>query len=168
VLNAPMSAKLLPGPADATIATVEVFGEVRRSAEAGECIGVTLAEAVESPEGMVLCAPGSLPDVSDRLSGWLFWLSNDPLLVEESLHVRIVTQDIPVRVEGITRHAATAGADARDDEERVDQLAYGQIGRVSLKMASPLVREPFANANSLGTFTLLRSGDVVGAGTVIE
>ena len=47
-----------------------------------------------------------------------------------------------------------------------DELAYGEIGLVTLSLERPIVHEPFSCNNALGTFVLARRGNIGGAGTL--
>jgi len=155
---------VLPEAVENTIESVEVFQETRDAASTGECVGITLAEPIEPARGRIICPMQDAPDAACELVGRLFWLSDRPLAVGESLDVRIATQEVAVRVEQIADcFAANNPAEVRP---QADELVYGQIARVHLSAEAPLVREPFDRGSALGRFVLVRDGNVSGAGRI--
>ena len=165
-LRAPQAVRLMPGETENTVEVIEVFGGGRASARAGESIGIALAQPIEHARGVILCDPTTPPAHSTELTGRLFWLSDEPLRLGESLEVRIVTQEIGAQIERIGQSFHSSAPERVRPE--AESLAYGEIGLVDLAMDSPLVYEPFSRDNALGTFVLAREGNVVGAGTLPE
>ena len=95
------------------------------------------------------------------MTGRVFWLAGDPLAAGESLHVRVATQETPVRVEQIAD--CFAANDPAEVHPHAEQIDYGQIARVRLAAEAPVVHEPFGSGSTLGRFVLVRDGDVAGA-----
>jgi len=164
ILRAGAAVRLLPAGADATVESIRTFDGPREQAGPGASVGIGLAGAQAPARGTIVCDPTEAPDVTERLVGRLFWLSDEPLAAGDELEVRIATQDIPGRVERITQSFHASSPD--DVRPEADGLDHGDIARVEIPLASPIAFEPFARDTVLGRFVLARRGDVVGAGTV--
>ena len=67
--------KVLPGGHVTSVLSIEKFLEDTDTAIAGECIGLTTAEAVFIERGNVLCSPGSEPILTDKIDANIFWMS---------------------------------------------------------------------------------------------
>ncbi len=154
----------LPSRSHARVATVEVFGEDRSSAHAGECIGITIDHPALLDRGEIACSVGSLPEVTRRFRGNVFWMSTEPCNAGAALTLRVATQETRCVVERIeTRIDASTLAVL---EENAAELCEIEVGRMILATDRPLVLESFHETPELGRFVLARGPHIVGGGVV--
>ncbi|MFO7900989.1 MAG: GTP-binding protein [Planctomycetota bacterium] len=156
--------RVLPAGDEDRVDAVRVWGGELDAAGAGRSVGIALAGGLEQARSAVVCDPADRPDVSETLTGRVFWMGDRPLQRGESVEARVTTQEVPAEVRAIRNAFHSGGPDAV--RPQAGHLAYGEIGLVTLALDAPLVCEPFSRETGLGTFVIARSGNVVGAGTV--
>jgi bifunctional enzyme CysN/CysC len=128
----------------------------------GESIGLIL-DGAPPRRGDVLAPADDLPKVAATVSGRVFWLAEQPLVVGEELTLRCATQVAPVRVATITERIETVELEALPEDGR---LATMELATVVLTADRPLVFERFAVVPGLGRFVLERAGLPVGFGII--
>jgi len=156
---------VLPEGTRTEVLSIERFQSGRTTAEAGECVGLTLPEQVAIRRGQVLCDPQAIPPVVSRLRVRVFWMGDEPLRRDERVCLRVVTQETACRVEAVERRVDTASLEVL--EEHAETLGTTEVGELALALDTPLVVEPFASCPPLGRVVLERSGSVAGAGILI-
>ncbi len=163
-LKVGQSIKFMPSGIQSTVTSVEFFGGNKRSAEAGECPGITLADELSVRRGLVACEPDSLPAVTDRFRANIFWLSPEPWERDQPLVFKCATQEVQVRAETIVRSidSSTLATIA----ENASELREHEVGEAVLKASAPVVLESFGDVPELGRFVLVRDYDVVAGGIV--
>ena len=156
---------LLPGEQLVTVDGIREFGHERTDVECGECTGLVLAEPVEVHRGQMLAARGaSLPVQTTRVHGTIFWMSGDPLRIEQDLIFRCNTQDAPCKVTVITRRIDSSTSALL--EENAQQLYETEVGEVIIDTVHPVMIKPFAELPELGRFVLERGADIIAGGII--
>jgi len=174
-LAAEQTVMCLPSGRAARITSVEKFLENRGSAEAGECIGLTLEEPLEShagclpypPAGVrgdVLCDPSSLPPVARRFEANLFWLSDRGWKQGDPLVLRCTTQEAPCRIESIRQRIDSSTFEIIEtDAARLDAT---EVAHAVLAVERPIVVEEFTGGSPLGRFVLIKNQELSAGGTI--
>ena len=162
-LRSGQAVRLLPDGGEGRVGSIVKSEGRPESAEAGECVGMVLADGSVPVRGTVVCDAEDPPQVEELLTGRLFWMAERPLERGEPLELRVATQEVSARVDRIAESFHAGSPDRVCGES--EQLAYGEIGLVRVVASGPVVHEVLSCENVLGTFVLARSGDVAGAGT---
>ncbi|WP_294642148.1 adenylyl-sulfate kinase [uncultured Aureimonas sp.] len=146
------------------IAAMDVDGEDRAQAAAGETVTLRLEAPVGTAAGDVLAAAGDRPETCDQFAADLLWIGPEPLLPGRAYRIEIGTRQVPGSVTRIKHRIA--GDDA--PPVAAGTLRVGDRGRVNLSLAQPVAFEPFARDRALGTFTVVdtASGHAMGVGTI--
>jgi len=157
----------LPSGMRTRISAVNIFGEDRVYAEAGECIGLAVGDALSLDRGEVGCLfDEKLPAPVSRFAASVFWMAEEPCKTGELLLLRVSTQEVPCSVERIRRRMDSASLSVI--EENSAQLADTEIGDVVIRTERPAVIEKFRDIPELGRLVLARNGDAVAGGVIAE
>jgi sulfate adenylyltransferase subunit 1 (EFTu-like GTPase family) len=154
----------LPSGSAARVVAVETFDGPLEAAVAGQSVSVRLDRELDLSRGDVLAAAGSPPSVTRSFGADVCWLSERPLAPGARLALKHGTRTVRAVVDEVLDRLDLV------DAERVgaDGLALNDIGRVRVRVSSPLPAEPYAANRVTGAFILLDEGtnETVGAGMV--
>jgi len=165
VIRAGQEVVFVPSGLGATIGSVEIFGQDRTDAQAGESIGITLSELIDVGRGQVACPSDSPAAVSDRFAASVFWLSDEPFDINEQLRIRCATQQCRCRIERIDRLIDSSTLEPLSATERISQT---QVGHVVIRTDEPIAAEPFSQTPQLGRFVLARGHDAAAGGIITD
>jgi sulfate adenylyltransferase subunit 1 (EFTu-like GTPase family) len=157
---------LLPSGVKTRVASIEVFGEVRSSASAGDSIGLTLDTPSDADRGTVVCSTEQLPAVTRSFRAKVFWMSSEPLVRGEELLLRLATQEVAACAESIEERIDSSSLECL--EKQANALCETEVGRLVVSLHRPVVAEPFHFIPGMGRFVLVRGSDVVGGGVVTD
>jgi sulfate adenylyltransferase large subunit len=154
----------LPSGASARVLAVETFDGPLEAAVAGQSVAVRLDRELDLSRGDVLAAAASPPSVTRAFGADVCWLSERPLGPGARLALKHGTRTVRAIVDAVVDRLDLAGA-AR---VAADGLSLNDIGRVDLRVSSPLPAEPYAANRVTGAFILVDEGtnETVGAGMV--
>jgi len=155
----------LPSQQGARIKTIEVFlDDGRRTAEAGESIGLTIEPDEDIKRGEVASRPADTPPVSNRFKASIFWMSPQPLDINEKLLFRCATEEAPAKIEKIEERIDSSTLEVL--EEDASKLEDTEVGEVIISTENPVVVESFYKTRELGRFVIVRNNDVVAGGII--
>ena len=157
---------VIPGGATTTVTAIDRAGEARQTAFATQSLALRLADDLDVARGHVIVAEGRHPLPSADLTASLFWLDQRPLTPGTRVLVKYGT--------------ATVQALVRDLQGRFDldtlalraaeRLDINDIGQATLRLASELPLQPYAEHRRAGAFVVIhpQDGATLAAGTVIS
>ena len=153
----------LPSGASARVTVVETFDGPLDAAVAGQSVAVRLDRELDLSRGDVLSASPA-PEVTRAFDADVCWLSETGLRPGQRLALRHGTRTVRAVVDEVVDRLDLAGA----SRVRAEGLALNDIGRVRLRVSSPLPVEPYAANRVTGAFILVDEGtnDTVGAGMI--
>jgi len=156
---------VLPRGHSTTITGVAVPGRAVSEAGSPQSVSVTLADDLDVTRGDLIVHPDDLPTVTQDLRARIAWLHREPLRPG----VRVLVKHTTRAVKAIVREVS----DRLDIStlariESPDALRCNDIGMVSIRLAEPLIVDPYAVNRHTGGFILIRedSGETLGAGMV--
>jgi sulfate adenylyltransferase subunit 1 len=153
----------LPSGASAQIVAVETFDGPLEVALAGQSVSVRLDRELDLSRGDVLSSVPP-PAVTRAFEADVCWLSERSLAAGQRLALKHGTRTVRAVVDEVVDRLDLAAA------ERVGaaDLSLNDIGRVRVRVSSPLPAEPYAANRVTGAFILLDEGtnETVGAGMV--
>ncbi len=153
----------LPQGKRSVVGSIEMLWKDRSEAEAGESIGLTLADPLFIERGAVACPTCDTPAATSLFRATLFWMSAKPFRNGERLILRLATQETPVdiKIEG-----KIDSSTLNPILENPDAVLKTEVALVSITTRKPVVVEDFKHIQELGRFVLVRDMDVVAGGIV--
>ena len=151
------------GRASRVLRIVTADGD-RAAAEAGDAVTLVLAEEIDVARGDVLSGRRERPDVADRFTADLIWMSDEPLRFGRSYLLKLATRTVPATVEALA-HRLDIDSFA---PEPATTLRLNEVGRATLATSAPLAFDPFDRDATTGAFILIdrESHATVAAGIV--
>ncbi len=94
-----------PSNKRATVATIESWNAPApvMAGQAGQSVGITLDEQLFVERGEVASLADNPPIESNVFRGRIFWLGKEPLQVDNTYQLRLMTREVPVTVQQIER-----------------------------------------------------------------
>ncbi|MGE0768021.1 MAG: sulfate adenylyltransferase subunit CysN [Hyphomicrobiaceae bacterium] len=133
-------------------------------ASAGDAVTVVLEDEIDVSRGDVLAAPDTSLRVADQLAAHIIWMAETPLLPGRPYLLKCGTQTVSATVNAIKHKIGIDSA----EEVAAKRLEPNDIASCNLSLARPIVFEPFAECQTMGSFILIDklSYATVGAGLV--
>ena len=161
-VEAGMEVKILPEGRKSSIKRIEKFQEDRERVFAGESIGVIIEDPNFIQRGSVMCVEGKEPIVTNRIKANLIWLSKQGFIIDESIRMRLSTQEVNANITCIKKRIDSSSLEViEEDATRIGNL---EIGEVEIRTEEPIVVTKFNDIQELGRFVLVRGNDVVAGG----
>ena len=112
----------------------------------------------------MIAAASAAPTTSSQLEATVCWMADAPLRPGARVLVKHTTRTVKAIVSAVTDRVDVASLTA----EPVTELGLNDIGRVGLRVASPLAVEPYAVDRTTGAFLVVdeSTGTTLGAGMV--
>jgi bifunctional enzyme CysN/CysC len=166
IFKAGDEALALPSGLTTTIVSVETMDGPVEEAFPPMAVVVRLADDIDIGRGDMICRPGNAPHVGQDIDAMICWMAEKPLLPggryflkHTTRTVRAVVSDLVYRLDIDTLH--------RDDATR--QLALNEIGRIALRVTSPILYDEYRRNRVTGSFILIdeATNGTVAAGMII-
>jgi sulfate adenylyltransferase subunit 1 (EFTu-like GTPase family) len=128
-------------------------------------VTVRLADDLDVGRGDVLCRPEDAPAPTRQIDADLCWMADEPLRAGSRYAIKHTTRSARAVVDAVEHridvHSLRPECDAFE-------LGLNDIGRVRLRVSSPLVVDPYARNRSTGSFILIdeATNDTVAAGMI--
>jgi sulfate adenylyltransferase large subunit len=127
-------------------------------------VTLRLEDDVDVSRGDMLAGPGDAPPARRELEATVCWMSERPLVAGTRWRIKHTTRAAPARVEAI---------EGRLDvntlaEHPAGELRLNDLGRVRLRLGSPILADPYERNRVTGSFVLIdeATGDTAAAGMV--
>jgi len=147
--------ELYPGGFKTTVTGISIADRNVQTAFAPQSVALELADQFDLARGAVIAAEGTLAEPTNNLSGELFWLDPRPLVAGQRLLLKtgtVTTQVIVSAIEG-RRNLETLAIDP------ADKLEINDIGHASLRLATPVPIDDYAQNRRAGAFLLIHPQD---------
>ncbi|AYD89515.1 sulfate adenylyltransferase [Actinomyces lilanjuaniae] len=147
----------LPSGRRSTVASIDLADTRLGEASAGQSVTIRLADDIDLARGDTLACASMPPQPVRRLQADLAWLSEDPLRPRTRVLLRHGTQTVQALVEEVE------GRLDLDDltTTPTTSLVLNDIGRVRLRLASPVPVEDYSVSRRDGAFLLIDPQDGV-------
>ncbi len=155
---------VLPSGLTTTVASVETHDGPLDVAVQGQSVVVRLADDVDVSRGDMLCGPADQPVSARSLEADVCWMSERPVQTGARLAVKHTTRWTRAILDEVVSVLDVETLDHRP----ADGLALNDIARIRLRLAGPLLVDPYAENRSTGAFVLVdeATNETVGAGMV--
>jgi sulfate adenylyltransferase large subunit len=156
---------VLPSGLRTTVASVETHDGPLEVAVQGQSVVVRLAEQIDVSRGDMLCDPADPPTAARELEATACWMSERPVQTGARLAVKHTTR----WARAILDEVVSVLDVETQDERRADGLVLNDLARIRLRLASPLLLDPYAVNRQTGSFVLVdeATNETVGAGMVL-
>ena len=154
----------LPSGRRTTVAGIDTFDGALDAAVARQAVTVRLAEELDVSRGDMLVAADSPPQAVSVLQATVCWMADAPLRAGSKVLLKHTTRTVRAMVTDLAERLDVTSLGS----EPVDELRLNDIGRISLRTASPLAVDAYADDRTTGAFILLdeATGTTLGAGMV--
>ena len=147
--------ELYPGGFKTTVTGIAIAEKQVETAFAPQSIALELADQFDLARGAVIAAAGTLAEPVNDISGELFWLDSRPLVAGQRLLLKTGTVTTQVMVSAIEgrRNLDTLAIDP------ADKLEINDIGHASLRLATSVPIDDYAQNRRSGAFLLIHPQD---------
>ncbi|MEN9715380.1 MAG: hypothetical protein RJA35_847, partial [Actinomycetota bacterium] len=154
--------EVFPGGFKTAVTGISIADRKVQTAVAPQSIALEIADQFDLARGAVVAAAGTLAEPSNNISGELFWLDPRPLVAGQRLLLKtgtVTTQVIVRAIEG-RRNLDTLAIDP------ADKLEVNDIGHASLRLATAVPIDDYAQNRRSGAFLLIhpQEGATLAAG----
>ncbi|MFP5318579.1 MAG: sulfate adenylyltransferase subunit 1 [Acidimicrobiia bacterium] len=157
---------VLPSGVETTIAGIDTFDGPVEEAFPPMSVALRLADEVDVSRGDMICRPHNRPHAGQDIDAMVCWMSADrPLTVggryalkHTTRWARAIVRDVRYCLDVNTLHR----------REEATSLGLNDIGRVTLRVTSPLMFDDYHRNRSTGSFVLVDevTNATVGAGMI--
>ncbi|GAB4587939.1 sulfate adenylyltransferase subunit 1 [Nocardia sp. IFM 10818] len=156
---------VLPSGTRTTIERIDTADGELASAQPGRSVTLILADDVDASRGDVIVAAGDAPEPIDTFDATVCWLGDKPLRPGARLLLKHGTR---------TTQAIVGALIERFDEQHLaadpspESLSLNDIGRISVRVADPIVADDYSVNRHTGSFLLIdpAGGNTLAAGLV--
>lgn len=155
---------VLPAGRRSTIAGIDTADGPLDEAFASQSVTLRLADEIDVARGDLVAAVSGAPEPSQDLTGLVTWLAEQPL----RLGARVLVKHGTRTVQAVVREIS-----GRLDLDTLipvptEALELNDIGRVTLRLASPIAPDDYAVSRRTGSFLLVdpQTGGTLAAGMV--
>ncbi|MBW3557950.1 MAG: GTP-binding protein [Actinobacteria bacterium] len=161
------SVMVLPSGLATRIESIDTFDGPVEEAFAGMSVVLRLTDDLDISRGDMLCRPNNKPTVGQDVEAMVCWLIDRPLALGAKYAVkhttrwsRAVVRDLRYRLDINTLH--------RDED--ASNLGLNEIGRVAIRLTSPLLYDSYRRNRTTGSFILVdeATNATAGAGMILE
>jgi sulfate adenylyltransferase large subunit len=155
---------VLPSGVRTTVASVETHDGPLAVAVQGQSVVVRLADELDVSRGDMLCDPDDAPTAARELEAIVCWMSERPVQTGARLAVKHTTRWSRAILDEVVSVLDVGSL----EQVPADGLALNDLARIRLRLASPLLVDPYADNRPTGAFILVdeATNETVGAGMV--
>jgi bifunctional enzyme CysN/CysC len=156
---------VLPSGRRSTVAGIDTADGELEQAVARQAVTVRLAHELDVSRGDLIAAADDAPPAVSQLEATVCWMADAPLRAGARLLVKHTTRT--------AKAVVTTLHDRLDvttlERQPAEALLLNDIGRITLRTATPLALDPYAVDRTTGAFVLVddATGATVGAGMVV-
>jgi len=156
---------VLPGGRTTTVREIVTFDGNPDEAFTPQSVTLTLADDIDVSRGDMLVHADSVPGIRKETEAMVCWTGEEPLEARKKYIIKHTTNSLRAAVAEIVYRT-----DIRTlEQEEADELAVNEIGRIRLKLASPIYCDVYAENRATGSFIIIDSftNITVGAGMIV-
>ncbi|PYV90694.1 MAG: sulfate adenylyltransferase [Acidobacteria bacterium] len=157
---------VLPSGRRSKIKDISLAGKSLKVAYAPMSVSLLLEDEIDISRGDIIVPTDNLPYFGNDAEAMICWMHEIPLHIGRKYIVKHTTQT----TKGVIKNLHCRINIDSLEEERASLLELNEIGRVSLKTATPLIYDEYYKNRSLGGFIVIDEAThaTVGAGMFFE
>jgi bifunctional enzyme CysN/CysC len=158
---------VLPSNLSSTIAKIETLDGDLAEAFPDLSVVIHLSDDVDVSRGDMICRPHNHPEAVREFDAMICWMADEPLKQGAKLAIKHTTRTARAVVDEF-RYRLNINTLHRDLE--ATELALNDIGRVKLRLSSPLVVDPYRRNRATGSFILIdeATNNTVAGGMILD
>lgn len=157
---------VLPSGLRTTVVGIDTLDQTHDSAPAGRSVVVRLRDDVDVSRGDLLADVDSPPVVTRDLTATVCWMTTGAIHARQRLLLKHTTRTVRAIVGEVVSRLDVASLDR---DESAAELGLNEIGTVTLRLAEPVMADPYEKHRATGSFILIdpATGGTVGAGMIV-
>ncbi len=157
---------VLPSGVPTRVRSIETFDGPLDEAFPPMSVTITLEDDVDVSRGDMIARPNNQPMIGNEIEAMLCWLHPSPLRLGGRYWVRQTTRETRAMVPAL-RYRVDVNTLHRDE---ATTLGLNEIGRATLRLATPLVFDPYRRNRTTGGFVLIdeATNATVAAGMILD
>ena len=157
---------VLPSRARTTIAGIDSYDGPVDAAYPPMSVTIRLEDELDVSRGDMIARPDNQPNLSDLFDATICWMSEAPLreggryaIKQTSRSSRATVRDLRYRIDVNSLHR----------DQQATELGLNDIGRVTLRLSTPLAFDTYTRNRLTGSFILVdeATNDTVAAGMIV-
>ncbi len=146
---------VLPSDLTTTITSIDTYDGSLAEAFAPLAVTIRLADDIDLSRGDMICRENNRPHVGQRIDAMVCWMTDQRLTVGGRYVLKHTTRTVNAHVAEMQYRL---DIDTLHREEGVDGLGLNDIGRLSLRLTSPIFFDEYRRNRTTGAFILIDAG----------
>jgi bifunctional enzyme CysN/CysC len=157
---------VLPSGAETKVTAIDSFDGPLREAYPPQSVTVRLENDVDVSRGDLICRSHNQPAAVREMDAMVCWMSETPMRPGGRYRVKHTTRSVLAKADEL-RYRIDVNTLHRD--EAATALAMNEIGRLKLRLSSPLLVDEYRRNRQTGSFILIdeHTGDTLAGGMVL-
>jgi bifunctional enzyme CysN/CysC len=143
---------VLPSGLTTRVAAIDAGGTSLPEAHPPMSVTLRLEDDLDISRGDMICRPHNAPNVAQDIDAMVCWMATKPLEPGTMLQIKHTTRTARAMVRDVL-YKLDVNTLHRDEESR--RLGLNDVGRVQLRVTSPLFCDEYARNRSTGSFVLI-------------
>ena len=155
----------LPAGKKSKVKEIVTFDGNLDEAFAPQSVTLTLEDEIDISRGDIIVHADKRPRTAKELEAIVCWMGEEPLSPRKKYLIKHTTNTVKAMVSEINYRT---DINELTQDEGIDELAMNEIGKVSLKLMSPLTFDSYAENRATGNFIIIDSftNNTVGAAMI--
>ena len=157
---------VLPSGKSTTIAAIDSYEGPLEEAFPPMSVTVRLTDDLDVSRGDLLSGPENQPHVGQSLEAMVCWMAERPLRAGDRYRVKHTSRSARALVRELVYRL---DVNTLERDERIEDLGMNDIGRVTLRTATPLAFDEYSRNRATGSFILIdeATNATAGAGMIL-
>ena len=157
---------VLPSDLTTTITSIDTLDGPLGEAFAPQAVTIRLADDVDVSRGDMICRENNRPHVGQRIDAMVCWMTDQRLTAGARYVLKHTTRTVNAHVAEVQYRL---DIDTLHRDEEVDGLGLNDIGRLSVRLTSPIFYDEYRRNRTTGAFILIDAATNVtlGAGMIL-
>ncbi|NOY62089.1 MAG: sulfate adenylyltransferase subunit CysN [Gammaproteobacteria bacterium] len=159
--------QVLPSGHTTRIKEIVTFDGNLAEAFAPQSVTLTLEDEIDISRGNMIVHSDQLPTTADEFAATICWMGDEPLSLRKKYFIKQTTNTVRAVVTEICYRTDTNTLEHLTD---IDQLSMNEIGKIKLKLLSPLTYDSYADNHATGSFIIIDAftNNTVAAGMIAK
>jgi bifunctional enzyme CysN/CysC/sulfate adenylyltransferase subunit 1 len=157
---------VLPGGQRTSVASIDSYDGEVEAAFPTMSVALRLADQVDISRGDMIVEAEDAPVAAREIVAMVCWMSDQPMAERGRYSIKHTTRTARVVVDEIEHRIDINTL----EHEPTAQLGLNEIGRVRLRVSTPLIVDPYSRNRTTGSFIVVdeSTNDTVGAGMILS
>jgi bifunctional enzyme CysN/CysC len=157
---------VLPSGRSTRIAAIDTYDGELDEAYPPLSVTLRLEDDIDVSRGDMICRPQNQPVEAREIDAMVCWMSDRPLSTSGRYRIKHTTRTALAKVDEVRY---TIDVNSLHRQQDVDGLALNEIGRLRLRLSTPLFVDDYRRNRATGAFILIdeSTNDTVGSGMVL-